>query len=65
MISEPEVPLAMGPETGAVLFEIEEEDVPLAALPKTGQKHANMLIFLVSGAMLAAFAAISRKKEED
>ena len=55
----------MGPETGAVLFEIEEEDVPLAALPKTGQKHANMLIFLVSGAMLAAFAAISRKKEED
>ncbi len=65
VISDPDVPLAMGPQTGAELFPIEDEEVPLAALPKTGRRNANTLIFLISGAMLAALATVSRKKEEE
>ena len=36
-----------------------------AALPKTGQSRTNEVVFILSGMMLAAFAAGRRKREEE
>ncbi len=55
----PELP---GTETFPVTSE--EETTP-AALPKTGQSRTNEAVFFLSGALLAAFAAGSRKRKED
>ena len=61
------VPLANLPnEDGAAdLLVIDDEDVPLAALPKTGQSGTNGLVFFLSSMMLAAFVAVSKKREDD
>lgn len=45
--------------------EIEEAETPLGALPKTGQETGNMLMLLLSGMMMAAYAVITKKKERD
>ena len=44
---------------------IDDEDVPLAALPKTGQSGASGLVLFLSSMMLAAFVAVSKKREDD
>ncbi len=61
------VPLANLPnEDGADnLLMIDDEDVPLAALPKTGQSGTNGLVFFLSSMMLAAFVAVTKKREDD
>ena len=61
------VPLANLPnEDGAAdLLVIDDEDVPLAALPKTGQSGTNGLVFFLSSMMLAAFVAVTKKREDD
>ena len=61
------VPLANLPnEDGAAdLLVIDDEDVPLAALPKTGQSGASGLVLFLSSMMLAAFVAVSKKREDD
>ena len=61
------VPLANLPnEDGAAdLIVIDDEDVPLAALPKTGQSGASGLVLFLSSMMLAAFVAVSKKREDD
>ena len=61
------VPLANLPnEDGAAdLLVIDDEDVPLAALPKTGQSGASGLVFFLSSMMLAAFVAVTKKREDD
>ena len=61
------VPLANLPnEDGAAdLLVIDDEDVPLAALPKTGQSGPNGLVFFLSSMMLAAFVAVTKKREDD
>ena len=61
------VPLANLPnEDGADnLLMIDDEDVPLAALPKTGQSGASGLVLFLSSMMLAAFVAVSKKREDD
>ena len=48
-----------------ILNIIEDEDVPLAALPKTGHSSSAALMFMLSGMMMAAFAAVTGKKEEE
>ena len=61
------VPLANLPnEDGADnLLMIDDEDVPLAALPKTGQSGTSGLVFFLSSMMLAAFVAVTKKREDD
>ena len=61
------VPLANLPnEDGADnLLMIDDEDVPLAALPKTGQSGTSGLVLFLSSMMLAAFVAVSKKREDD
>lgn len=66
-INEEEVPLAALPESAAdLLAQIDDDDVPLAGLPKTGQERsaAKMMLFL-SGAVLAVYASLFRKEEEE
>jgi len=61
------VPLANLPDMGNddILALIDDEDVPLAALPKTGQTGSAALMLMISSMMLAAFAVVTRKKEEE
>lgn len=61
------VPLANLPNDDAsdALLVIDDEDVPLAALPKTGQNGASGLVLFLSSMMLAAFVAVSKKREDD
>ena len=61
------VPLANLPnEDGAAdLLVIDDEDVPLAALPKTGQEEQADSVLFLSSMMLAAFVAVSKKREDD
>ena len=59
-----EVPLAKLDDQD-ILNIIEDEDVPLAALPKTGHSSSAALMFMLSGMMMAAFAAVTGKKEEE
>ncbi len=66
-LNEGEVPLASLPEPAEnQLTQIDDGDVPLAGLPKTGQgtSAAKMMLFL-SGAMLAVYASLFRKEEEE
>ncbi|MFQ8742909.1 MAG: LPXTG cell wall anchor domain-containing protein [Clostridium sp.] len=37
----------------------------VAALPKTGQSGASGLVLFLSSMMLAAFVAVSKKREDD
>ena len=61
------VPLANLPDMGNddILALIDDEDVPLAALPKTGQATSAALMLMISSMMLAAFAVVTRKKEDE
>lgn len=59
--------MAALPESAAdLLAQIDDDDVPLAGLPKTGQERsaAKMMLFL-SGAVLAVYASLFRKEEEE
>ena len=67
-VIEPEaVPLANLPDMGNddILALIDDEEVPLAALPKTGQTGSAALMLMISSMMLAAFAVVTRKKEDE
>ena len=61
------VPLANLPDMGNddILALIDDEEVPLAALPKTGQTGSAALMLMLSSMMLAAFAVVTRKKEDE
>jgi len=59
------LPVESGIETS--LLTIDDGNIPLAGLPKTGEKmHVQGLVALLSGILLAAYAALSgRKKREN
>jgi Mg-chelatase subunit ChlD/acylphosphatase len=59
------LPVESGIETS--LLTIDDGNIPLAGLPKTGDKmHVQGLVALLSGILLAAYAALSgRKKREN
>lgn len=61
------VPLAEAPsmDDDELLALIDDEEVPLAALPKTGQTGNPALMLMLSGMMLAAFGAVTRKKGDE
>lgn len=45
---------------------IDDGEVPLAPLPKTGNPvEASGLMLLISGMVLAAYAAFAKKQEEE
>ncbi len=48
-----------------ILTLINDDDVPLVDLPKTGHGSSAALMFMLSGMMLAAFAAVTGRKEEE
>jgi LPXTG-motif cell wall-anchored protein len=52
-------------EGSQILTIIEDEEVPLGALPKTGHNRSAAWMFALSGMMLAVFAIVTRKKEDE